>query len=85
MTGPTRRTLLRGGCLTAVLLSMPRGAAAGLLDDLDPRWMPTHGVAPRVGCPHDGCRHHRAVDGGFCGLSLGGEVVPEGGSEAGGL
>ena len=62
----TRREFL-GGCAALVALIAAPEAVAG-----------RRRRAPRVSCPHDGCRHHR-VGGqapGLCGLSLtGGRIA----------
>jgi len=63
----TRRNFLVGGCALAALLAAPGAEAA----------FPHATRAPRVTCPHSGCRHHRpGADGaGRCALSLRAEAV----------
>lgn len=72
----SRRALLRGGCVAALAMALPRGAAASLLGGAAD--VPREGPAPRALCPHSGCRFWRAPPGagdGTCGLSLDGDVV----------
>ncbi len=62
----TRRQFLGHGCAALLLATMPATAEAALR----PEW------APRLSCPHAGCRHHRPVNGGTCGFALrGGRVL----------
>ncbi len=63
----SRRAFIGGGCAAAFLAALPTTAEAGR------RAKP----APRVTCPHSGCRHFRPVNEapGICGLSIRGEVA----------
>lgn len=61
----TRRQVLTHGCAALLLASLPATAHAAL----GPEW------APRLRCPHAGCRHHRPVGGGTCGFALRGAPV----------
>lgn len=62
----TRRDLLGLGCAAIALAVAPEAEARGLAR-----------VAPRLTCPHAGCRHHRPRDGGTCGLALTLPSLPE--------
>ncbi|MBW1879295.1 MAG: hypothetical protein JRJ84_13110 [Deltaproteobacteria bacterium] len=63
----TRRAFLVSGCALAALLAAPGANAA----------FPWALRAPRVTCPHTGCRYHRPGSGGagLCALSLRSQAV----------
>ncbi len=62
-----RRAFIGAGCAALLLASLPAEAAR------DPR------PAPRLRCPHAGCRHHRPARGGTCAFALrgGAAVLPD--------
>ena len=66
----SRRALLTGGCAAAAALIAPATAHALRLRP----------PAPRVSCPHEGCRHHRpdAPGPGLCAFSLRAEAAYRG-------
>lgn len=57
----TRRDVFGLGCAALAALAVPTDAEA-------------RPSAPRVTCPHAGCRHHRPAGGGTCALSIRTEV-----------
>jgi len=68
----SRREVILQGCAAVVMATLAARSTPAQAGG-------TRSWAPRIRCPHVGCRHHRPVGGGTCGFVLRGAqaVLPD--------